>query len=99
VKLTQNFRSHPAILKFPNKRFYRGQLQYKADPVITNSLFNAPSLATRGFPIVFHAILGKDMRKAGSPSFFNLDEASLVKAYIQELKDDKRSRLSKSYPQ
>jgi helicase MOV-10 len=96
VKLTQNFRSHPAILKFPNEQFYRGQLQYKADPVITHSLLNAPMLVTKGFPVVFHAISGKDTREASSPSFFNPDEASLVKTYIKDLKEDKRLRLSKS---
>jgi helicase MOV-10 len=53
-------------------------------------------LATRGFPVVFDAILGKDMREASSPSFFNPDEASLVKAYIEELKEDRRLRLSRS---
>jgi hypothetical protein len=27
VKLVQNFRSHAAILKFPNDRFYNGDLE------------------------------------------------------------------------
>ncbi|KAJ7931318.1 hypothetical protein B0H13DRAFT_1858158 [Mycena leptocephala] len=31
VKLTKNFRSHNAILKFPNERFYGGELQQCAD--------------------------------------------------------------------
>ncbi|KAJ7931319.1 RNA helicase [Mycena leptocephala] len=73
VKLTKNFRSHNAILKFPNERFYGGELQQ--------------------LPIVFHAIKGKDDREAASPSFFNIDEVSQVKEYIQSLKADRRFRI------
>ena len=50
-------------------------------------------LVTAGFPIVFHAIVGKDMREANSPSFFNVDEASLVKRYVDNLRTDQRLSL------
>lgn len=51
-----------------------------------------------GFPVVFHSLIGKDLREASSPSFFNVEEASLVKKYIQDLKADQRLRLGKHFP-
>ena len=94
VKLIKNYRSHPAILKFPNRRFYSNELEPHADPAITHSLLRSDVLSKRDFPIVFHGIRGKDMREASSPSFFNPEEASLVKNYVQRLKEDQRLRLS-----
>ncbi|KAF7348608.1 Rna helicase [Mycena venus] len=37
VKLIKNFRSHNAILKFPNERFYKGELQQCGDPKVINA--------------------------------------------------------------
>ncbi|KAG8791089.1 hypothetical protein FRC17_008803, partial [Serendipita sp. 399] len=93
VKLLQNFRSHPSILHFPNERFYQNELQCKADPTVTHSLLRSDCLVKAGFPVVFHSIVGKDVREARSPSFFNVEEASLVKDYVQRLKGDQRLRL------
>ncbi|KAG8867123.1 hypothetical protein FRC20_006671 [Serendipita sp. 405] len=93
VKLLQNFRSHPSILNFPNQRFYQNELECRADVTITHSLLKSDCLAKAGFPVVFHSIVGKDVREARSPSFFNVEEASLVKEYVQRLKEDKRLKL------
>ena len=95
VKLIKNYRSHPHILSFPNRRFYANELEPHADPIIISSLLRSDVLVTKNFPIVFHSIKGKDLREAYSPSFFNPEEASLVKNYVQRLKDDQRLRLSK----
>ncbi|KAG8930545.1 hypothetical protein FRC02_004060 [Tulasnella sp. 418] len=97
VKLTNNFRNHPAILKFPNEEFYRAELQPCADPVIIESLLHWSGLPRRGFPIIFHSIKGKDERQATSPSFFNADEASVVKKYVQDLRSDGRLRLTDNH--
>ncbi|TDL24445.1 P-loop containing nucleoside triphosphate hydrolase protein [Rickenella mellea] len=94
VKLTKNWRSHPSILKFPNDEFYKGELEACGDPLVTRSLLRWDELPTPNFPIIFHGISGKDMREASSPSFFNIDEASLVKTYVQKLFDDRRLRLT-----
>nr|GAT48863.1 RNA helicase [Mycena chlorophos] len=88
VKLTKNFRSHPAILQFPNEQFYRGELQPHVDRSITELFVDSPLLPERGFPIIFHAVSGKDDREASSPSFFNIDEASLVRKYVEVLRGD-----------
>ena len=50
-----------------------------------------------GFPVVFHSIAGKDIREASSPSFFNIEEASLVKKYVQDLMADQRLRLGEHF--
>jgi helicase MOV-10 len=85
VKLVKNFRNHPAILQFSNTMFYDGELESCADPVLTHNLLRSEALVTRNFPIIFHGIAGKDEREASSPSFFNIDEATRVKKYCQEL--------------
>lgn len=94
VKLTKNFRSHNAILKFPNERFYKGELKECGDKSVINAYIGAPFLPNKAFPIVFHAIAGKDDREAASPSFFNIDEVSQVKSYIQSLRADRRFRIT-----
>ncbi|KAF8970478.1 RNA helicase [Flammula alnicola] len=90
AKLTKNFRSHNAIISFPNERFYDNELQQCATPSITNKYLNSPYLPAKKFPIVFHAVSGKDDREASSPSFFNIDEILQVKSYVQRLKEDRR---------
>ncbi|KAJ8508765.1 hypothetical protein ONZ45_g9006 [Pleurotus djamor] len=94
VKLVKNFRSHSTILKFPNEHFYANELQPCADPKIINAYIGSKFLPNPKFPIIFHAIAGKDDREASSPSFFNIDEASQVRNYISMLRDDRRVRLS-----
>jgi helicase MOV-10 len=96
VKLIKNFRSHHAILKFPNERFYRGDLQPCGDPKVINFYVGSQHLVDRNkkFPIVFHAISGKDDREASSPSFFNIDEVTVVKDIIRKLRDDRKLRIS-----
>ncbi|KAK1226913.1 hypothetical protein PQX77_010082 [Marasmius sp. AFHP31] len=94
VKLTKNYRSHNAILKFPNERFYGGDLEPCADPKVANLFLNSSHLASPKFPIVFHSISGKDDREASSPSFFNIDEVTAVKALVQRLRSDRKLRLT-----
>lgn len=96
MKLTKNFRSHNAILKFPNENFYDGDLEQCGDPKVITSFLGSSYLPAKHFPIVFHGISGKDDREASSPSFFNIDEVTQVKAYVEALRADRRFRSSKS---
>jgi len=96
VKLIKNFRSHDAILKFPNERFYDSDLQPCAAPSIVNAYLNSSFLPAKKFPVVFHAVSGKDDREATSPSFFNIHEVLQVKSYVQRLKEDRRYRTGMS---
>ncbi|KAJ2932223.1 hypothetical protein H1R20_g4878, partial [Candolleomyces eurysporus] len=94
VKLTQNFRSHAPILKFPNERFYAGDLEQCAKPSVINAYLSSPFLPDPDFPVVFHAVLGKDDREESSPSFFNIDEALHIKSYIRQLKESHKFRTN-----
>jgi helicase MOV-10 len=97
VKLIKNFRSHSAILRFPNEKFYGGDLQPWGDPQTINYFVGSPILPSPNFPLVFHAINGKDDRQSTSPSFFNIDEVTLVKEYVQKLRADRKFRISKTF--
>ncbi|QRV83270.1 RNA helicase [Ceratobasidium sp. AG-Ba] len=93
VKLLQNYRSHPAILRFSNIAFYKGQLESHADPVLVHSLDRFSELPQEGFPVIFHSICGHNMREAKSPSYFNIDEVSLVGDYVNKLLSNRRLGL------
>ncbi|KAG8981815.1 hypothetical protein FRB90_006969 [Tulasnella sp. 427] len=94
VKLTKNWRSHDAILRFPNETFYNNGLQVCGPPTVIDSLLQSPVLAKKNFPVVFHGIAGMDDREAGSPSYFNIDEFSLICKYVDDLRNDRVCRLA-----
>ncbi|KAL0066331.1 hypothetical protein AAF712_006589 [Marasmius tenuissimus] len=94
MKLTKNYRSHSAILRFPNEQFYRGDLEPCADPGITDLFLNSIHVVSPKFPIVFHSVFGKDDREASSPSYFNVDEVTVVKSVLEKLRSDPRIRLN-----
>jgi hypothetical protein len=84
--LTRNFRNHPSILRLPNDLFYRGELVPCAPSSTVNTLVNRWSgLPNPSFPIVFHSVKGKDEREGRSPSFFNVQEITTVKMYVEWL--------------
>ncbi|RPD55533.1 P-loop containing nucleoside triphosphate hydrolase protein [Lentinus tigrinus ALCF2SS1-7] len=89
IKLLQNYRSHASILAYPNEKFYEGELEVCGDHATTHSFVGSPQLESPKFPIVFHAIAGHNDRESTSPSYFNIDEASEVKAYVQALLNDR----------
>ncbi|KAK0492593.1 RNA helicase [Armillaria luteobubalina] len=92
MELLKNFRSHPAILAFPNAHFYGNRLQAYGDPLLTRSLEDWEGLPTRKFPIIFHAVVGRDQREESSPSYFNINEATIVKNYCLKLVAKKGTR-------
>ncbi|KAF9487363.1 P-loop containing nucleoside triphosphate hydrolase protein [Pleurotus eryngii] len=94
VKLTKNFRSHRAILKFPNDHFYGGELEECGTPKVINAYIGSSLLPSPKFPIIFHSMSGKDDREASSPSFFNIHEAVQVQTYVEALCSDKRIRIT-----
>ncbi|KIK54982.1 hypothetical protein GYMLUDRAFT_249004 [Collybiopsis luxurians FD-317 M1] len=91
IKLLKNFRSHPAILEFSNQHFYNNELQYCGNPALTRSLETSDQLPKKKFPLIFHGIVGKDQREASSPSFFNIEEATLVKRYCLSLVSERKN--------
>ncbi|XP_020627324.1 putative helicase MOV-10 [Orbicella faveolata] len=53
-------------------------------------------LPNKKFPMIFHAVYGKDEREEYSPSFFNIPEVDTIERYLKMLLDDNvRSRRLK----
>ena len=66
-------------------------------PAIIDSFVGSPQLVEPKFPVVFHSISGHNDRESTSPSYFNIEEACEVKAYVQALLED-RSFPIREYP-
>ncbi|KIO21489.1 hypothetical protein M407DRAFT_80331 [Tulasnella calospora MUT 4182] len=88
VKLTKNWRSHPAIIDFPNNQFYGGELEACAASSHANICLGWDKLPNPMYPVIFHAIKGQDLRESTSPSWFNIEEASAVRDYVRDLRLD-----------
>eukprot|EP00526_Cylindrotheca_closterium_P000406 CAMPEP_0113660700 /NCGR_PEP_ID=MMETSP0017_2-20120614/33041_1 /TAXON_ID=2856 /ORGANISM="Cylindrotheca closterium" /LENGTH=890 /DNA_ID=CAMNT_0000575355 /DNA_START=492 /DNA_END=3164 /DNA_ORIENTATION=- /assembly_acc=CAM_ASM_000147 len=84
TKLVRNYRSHPSILKLPNEMFYQ-DLQCCGNPMVTMNMARWEHLPKSGFPVVFHAIDGENLREGNSPSWFNPTEAQQVVEYVRLL--------------
>ena len=52
VKLLQNYRSHPALLKLPSQLFYNDELRPMADRALTHCMADWEELPAPGFPLV-----------------------------------------------
>lgn len=93
--LVRNYRSHPAIIEVPSRLFYHDRLVPCADPETIRSLCSWKGLANPGpeadFPILFHGIVGEDMREGNSPSWFNPVEAMAVLRHIESLQETRGS--------
>ncbi|XP_073707601.1 putative helicase mov-10-B.1 isoform X2 [Garra rufa] len=85
TKLLHNYRSHPAILKIPNELFYENELQVFANQMEREAFCHWEHLPKKGFPVVFHGVMGKDEREANSPSFFNVTEIEVIVSYLNKL--------------
>ena len=96
TKLVQNYRSHPDILCVPNELFYNGELQPCADKLVRESLCQWEHLPCKGFPLIFHGVSGEDAQEANSPSFFNLQEISVVMDYVEKLLDTRGIPIKKT---
>ena len=75
------------VFQLPNEMFYDDELEACADKLKRESLCNWSRLPSKGFPIIFEGIKGRDMREEKSPSFFNPEEAAMVVQYVKDLKD------------
>ncbi|TFK61423.1 P-loop containing nucleoside triphosphate hydrolase protein [Pluteus cervinus] len=85
VKLVKNFRSNGAILEFPNEEFYARELRACGDPKVIRKLENHKILPKRGYPVIFHSVIGKDQQEKDNPSYFNIEEATVVRHYCEQL--------------
>jgi len=92
--LVRNYRSHPAILKLPNEMFYDNKLIASGEKLMTHSMIKWEHLPkSKGFPVVFHAIDGENLREGNSPSWFNPQEAMEVVNYVKLLAKHSRTPI------
>ncbi|XP_057340632.1 putative helicase mov-10-B.1 [Microplitis mediator] len=84
TKLIQNYRCHEAILSVPNSLFYDGELVAKGGKHTTRAV-GWSMLPKKKFPVVFHAVKGKEGRKNYSPSVHNDREIGQVVSYVRRL--------------
>ncbi|XP_007546763.1 RNA helicase Mov10l1 [Poecilia formosa] len=85
TKLIYNYRSHGALLMLPSKLFYLGELCFKAQREIVDSLCQWKNLPKKDFPLFFHGVRGTEMREGNNPSWFNPVEAVQVMLYCCQL--------------
>lgn len=64
TKLVNNFRSHSAILKVPNKLFYDNELKDCATNV--HRAENWQYLPNKNVPVIFHGVDGPELNKVGN---------------------------------
>ena len=95
TKLVRNYRSHPSILKVPNEMFYNNDLVASADVFRTHAYQSWEHLPKKGFPLIFHGVEGEDMREGNSPSWFNSEEATIVRDYVELLVNGTRTNRCK----
>lgn len=93
TKLLKNYRSHPAILHLPNKIFYASELVPCAG-IDREKFCKWEGLPQKGFPLVFHGVVGEDMREERSPSFFNPQEVAVVVQYVEDLMTCKKGGIN-----
>ena len=67
--------------------FYENELRACADQPLRESLCQWNGLRKKSFPVVFEGVCGKDQREERCPSFFNLQEVSVVLRYVKNLKE------------
>ncbi len=85
TQLLDNFRSHEAILHFPNAQFYDSRLRAKAPKAQVDVACGWERLPKKGFPIILHSVLGPSEREPDGFSWFNLHEIKQVVSYVHQL--------------
>uniref|UniRef100_A0A671WFQ8 Mov10 RNA helicase n=1 Tax=Sparus aurata TaxID=8175 RepID=A0A671WFQ8_SPAAU len=85
TKLLRNYRSHPAILKIPNRLFYKGELQAFAHVEKCIPYCKWELLPKKDFPLIFHGVAGTDEHEANCPSAYNMAEVEVLKEYLKAI--------------
>ncbi|XP_043268497.1 putative helicase mov-10-B.1 [Venturia canescens] len=84
TKLVLNYRCHPAILHIPNVLFYEGELKAIGGSHTMRAV-DWPTLPKKKFPVIFHAVDGKEARDPRSPSVYNIEEVKVAMNYVKDL--------------
>ena len=67
--------------------------------MVTESCLNfeeLPEAARRNnVPLIFHGVIGQDLKEESSPSFFNIEEIIIVRDYIKKLLEMRQNKVRK----
>ncbi|KAI9008221.1 P-loop containing nucleoside triphosphate hydrolase protein [Gaertneriomyces semiglobifer] len=85
LRLVNNYRSHPAIIKFPSDEWYESSLRACARRDITSRGLGLSFLQKQGFPIMVDNVVGEESQMPGSTSWSNEAEATRVCYWIRQL--------------
>ena len=84
--LTNNYRSHPALLDVPSSLFYENKLVPCATSDVTDSALAWEGLGNKSFPLLFYdAKDGEGVCEVDTPSFFNRHECEVVVDFVGRL--------------
>ncbi|KAE9548756.1 hypothetical protein FO519_008029 [Halicephalobus sp. NKZ332] len=86
IQLTDNYRSHPAIIKMFSDLFYDGSVVSAAFRKY-DSLCKIKLLKNKEFPIIFHSNITGQEEESEKKSKGNREEVELVVKYVNVLKD------------
>lgn len=83
TQLTDNFRSHWAILRFSNYHFYHSVLKARQTKEVADFAIGWSLLPNKKFPLIFHSILAPS--EVDGTSLFNDEEVHVVGQYVTAL--------------
>ena len=84
VLLKENYRSLPDIIAVPSARFYGSKLYSLRGSDVPLDLRRLLPEMTKS-PVWFHGVAGLAQREGQSPSYFNADEALIIRDYLRQL--------------
>lgn len=85
VRLTNNYRSHPEILKFSNMEFYDGSMMSMINTDEYNFATNWKQLPNLDIPIIFHTVKFESVAEADGKSLFSISEINKIVEYVENL--------------
>lgn len=92
--LSNNYRSHPALLDVPSSLFYNKALLPCARSEVTDSALNWEDLHNSSFPLLFYdAADGEGVCEVDMPSFFNKRECDVVVDFVRRLVESKEVEI------
>lgn len=85
VRLQNNYRSHPEIVRFSNEKFYNNTMETKVAAYDKNYAIGWNILPNRKIPLIFHDIKSTCAEDKKSKSLYNPEECNQVVNYIRYL--------------
>ena len=85
TKLLRNYRSHPDLLVVPSHLFYENELiECGPKSLVNKAIENVNiTLPNPNVPLIFHGLVGEEMKELNNPSTYNPTEIVQVLTYIK----------------